>query len=403
LSDTLWIQQPESPLSGQLSLQDPLCNGQRDGWMKLDLLGGTSPYNFLWSNGSRLNKAVSLGAGPWSVLATDANGCAFAANAMLSEPPPLLLAISAGNPTCSGVANGWASLSLSGGTPEYSLQWSEGQTTAEVSGLSEGWHDILATDANGCLAMDTFLLESPSPITTRTSSAFGCFGTSEGRITLEVFGGTPGYDFLWSNGSQEQSPSGLGAGDYSVLITDEQGCQAQAEATVAQADALRLDTLFYKNQSCTLIRDAEIAVAASGGLPPYQFQWTDSAYDGPRLSALLAGSYVVTVSDQMGCSQSLSFDLRVEGDLCIELSNAFTPNGDGFNERWEVPGLALFPDARIEIFDRYGRKLAELDAANNSWDGTFSGNPLPTDTYFYLLYPNHQGQAPSRGTVTLVR
>jgi len=110
--------------------------------------------------------------------------------------------------------------------------------------------------------------------------------------------------------------------------------------------------------------------------------------------------YVLEVSSPDGCgtAKDSAWVSLIEGLL---IPSAFTPNGDGINDSWRIPGLAAYPDYRITIYDRWSNPVYDVSDIGKGWDGTQRGMPLPVGTYSYIL--KIKGKAPQKGTVTLIR
>ncbi|MBK9462978.1 MAG: SprB repeat-containing protein [Sphingobacteriales bacterium] len=113
----------------------------------------------------------------------------------------------------------------------YTYLWSNGSTTEDIGGLTAGNYGVTVTDANGCNITDTYLITEPSAvaITVDSSTPTTCNGAPTGSIAISVSGGTPGYTYLWSNGSTTEDVSGLSAGNYVVTVTDANGCTSTVE------------------------------------------------------------------------------------------------------------------------------------------------------------------------------
>lgn len=143
------------------------------------------------------------------------------------------LSMSKTDVTCPGGSNGTASVSANGGVPPYTYLWSNGATTTQITGLTAGNYSVTVTDATNCESISSINVIDPDDIVLNfavTNESFA--GAGDGAIDLTVTGGTPGYSYVWSNGATTQDLSGLGAGTYTVTVTDRNSCTQTGSATV---------------------------------------------------------------------------------------------------------------------------------------------------------------------------
>jgi len=214
---------------------DVSCNGGSNGAASVSGSGGTAPYSYLWSNGQSSSTATGLSAGSYSVTVSDANGCQDIASVSIGQPSALSASANSASVSCNGGNDGSASASASGGTAPYSYQWSNGSTSASISGLSAGSYSVTVTDANGCTASANTSISQPAALSLSFSVTDATAGQSNGSVNLSVSGGTSPYSYQWSNGSTSQDLNNIGAGTYSVTVTDNNGCSATGSATVQSA------------------------------------------------------------------------------------------------------------------------------------------------------------------------
>jgi hypothetical protein len=142
-----------------------------------------------------------------------------------------------------------------------------------------------------------------------------CNGASTGAIDLSVTGGTAGYIYTWSNGASTQDISGLPAGNYSVTVTDANGCTTVLNKTLTQPAALSLSTILTHPTCPPPVPDGAIDLSVSGGTAPYTYDWSNDGLEAPDndpqdLSGLAAGTYTVIVTDANGCTATTSVTLN---------------------------------------------------------------------------------------------
>ncbi len=235
------------PPTATASGTDLLCNGDGSGDASVSATGGTAPFNYTWNTGATTQNINSLAAGTYTVTVSDANGCTQQASITLNEPTALTSNASSVDVACNGDVNGTASISPNGGTAPYSYNWSDGSTTASLNGLAPGTYDVTVTDANGCASTASTSINEPTVLSSTATGTNPTSGSNnDGSIDLSVTGGTTPYSYNWSDGSSAEDPTGLGAGTYSVTITDANGCTSNATVTLTVPSAID-DTEFVED------------------------------------------------------------------------------------------------------------------------------------------------------------
>ena len=214
------------------------------------------------------------------------------------------------NTTCTA-SIGAINITVSGGTSPYTYLWSNGATTEDISGLAAGTYTVTITDANGCTTNLPFTVETnnvtitATPVVTNTTCT-----ASIGAINITVSGGTSPYTYLWSNGATTEDISGLAAGNYTVTITDANGCTTNMPITVGTDNVTITATPVVTNTTCTASIGA-INITVSGGTSPYTYLWSNGATT-EDLTGLAAGTYTVTITDANGCTTNLPFTVETD-------------------------------------------------------------------------------------------
>jgi hypothetical protein len=211
------------------------CASGNDGAINLEIMGGTAPFTYAWSNGANTQDLSGLTAGTYNVTVTDALNATIAASAVVTAPATALSSSSTKtNVLCAGSNTGAINVSVSGGTSPYTYRWSNGANTEDLNQLSAGIYVLTITDAKGCTLVHRDTLGQPDTLQFATVIANNvCGSTLTGGIELTVTGGTAPYTYLWSNGSTAQHLSGVAAGNYSVVVTDANGCAKSADYTIS--------------------------------------------------------------------------------------------------------------------------------------------------------------------------
>ena len=252
--------------------------------------------------------------------------------------------------------DGTALVTATGGTPPYAYQWSNGATTAAISGVSGGVYTIDVTDASGCVSSDAVTINEPSALVMVTTATQASCGSADGSATVSVTGGATPYAYLWSdpNGQTTTTATGLSSGGYTVTVTDGSGCSNQASITITSANGPSV-TLATTDVNCAGDSDGLAAATVQGGVSPYNYQWDDPTNQNTAVATNLpAGTYNLTVTDANGC-------LVVESATVASLNPA--------------PSVDLGPDT---IF--CSGEMVTFDAgssfASYSWSGNSVGQTL---------------------------
>jgi len=204
----------------------PSTCGSNDGTATVTPSGGTPGYTYLWSDGQTTSTATGLAGGTYSVTVTDANGLTSSTSVAVTESSPIIATTSHSNETCVGSSDGHVAVSTSGGVGQMTFLWSNGATTDVVNNLSVGTYTVTVTDQNGCTASSTETIElSPEGIWVDiTAIHVTCFNGNDGSATAVVTTGVAPYTYAWSSGGTTPTISNLGAGNYTVSVTDVNGC-----------------------------------------------------------------------------------------------------------------------------------------------------------------------------------
>ncbi|GAB4489263.1 MAG: hypothetical protein OHK0019_06600 [Saprospiraceae bacterium] len=213
--------------------------GANDGSATANPTGGTAPYTYLWSNAATTQTITGLAPGIYSVTITDDNDCTVeqtvvvnSFNCAISAEPAI------SNVTCAGANNGSVTLNLNGGTAPFTYLWNNGATTSTISNLSGGIYTASVTDANDCQIVATAVVSEPMPYSNWSVETVSpaCANDPTGSATATITGGTAPYDFLWSNGQNSNVATNLTAGNYSVTVTDQNGCQSSTSVQITAVD-----------------------------------------------------------------------------------------------------------------------------------------------------------------------
>ncbi len=311
-----------NPLAIELTGESPLCNGDSNGAIDLNITGGTTPYSMVWEDGSSNYFLNDVAAGEHCVTVTDANGCELIDCIIISEPASLVINATTVNPTC-GNANGSIDVSIEGGTAPFTYEWSNNASSEDLSNLEARDYCLSILDANGCTASECFTLtESIDIVLNLTATNILCNGDDNGRIEMSLTGGTGDFTYEWDNNANTPNLSNLAAGTYCVTVVDENFCEASDCITISQPDELSI--VLDPNQPACFGDDGSIDLTISGGTAPYTYDW-DNTFDVEDPSFLNAGTYCVTVTDANGCSINDCATLNQAATIIVAV-NASSPS-----------------------------------------------------------------------------
>jgi hypothetical protein len=299
------------------------CFGSSDGGMTSAITGGVAPYNYLWSNSDTTASITSLAAGIYSLTVEDANGCTIGNVDTIIEPLQLVSTIVVdSNVSCNGLANGGVTVIPLGGTMPYAYAWSNSDTTASITGVIAGTFSVTITDGNGCLIIDTVIITEPIVLTSAigSSSNVTCFGDSTGTANVIGSGGTLPYSYLWPLGDTTALNTMLPAGVHIVTITDANGCMDTSSVTITQNNPLLAFISSTTNQLCYGDTSGAISALAGGGVAPYSYVWSNGDTTS-SLTGLVVGSYVLTVTDALGCTQTTNTSITQPTQLSAQFVN----------------------------------------------------------------------------------
>lgn len=312
-------------LTANASTMESSCFGDNNGSVAASVSGGVPPYSYQWSTGQNTGNISNLMAGTYQVTVTDANACTEFVSVTVTEPPILTANAISLNVSCFGGNNASASALASGGVSPYSYQWSNGQSTANISSLTAGTYQVTIADANACTELVAVTATEPSALIANISQAdVSCFGAQDGTILVTVDGGETPYSYEWGNGLTSANIANLTVGNYSVTVTDANGCLWNSSAQVYEPPLLSVGAEGTQI-SCHGMTDGALVAFASGGIAPYEFSWSNGQTT-PEISGLGPGTYTVNVMDAIGCSVATSEYLIDQTALAVNLGTDLVVN-----------------------------------------------------------------------------
>ncbi len=321
------------------------CNGVCDGTATVTVISGTPTYQYLWLPGGQTTTSVTgLCAGSYTVQVTDGNGCITTQNVIITDNTAISVAVSTVDATCNGVCDGSAIAVPNGGVPPYSFSWSNGQTINAVGGLCAGNYTVTVVDAIGCSVIQNVTINEPPILSVSVSGiAANCNGSCDGQATANPIGGTGPYTYLWSTNATTQTITALCAGTYTVTVTDVNGCTGTANINIGDGVAITA-AITTVDATCGQCDGSITVVAGGGGGGPYTYSWSPSGQTTPGLSNLCPGAYILTITDNLGCSDVFTILINnVNGPNLSMFADSVTCFGSCDGLAWVVVNAGTPP------------------------------------------------------------
>ncbi len=248
---------------------------------------------------------------------TDNNNCADTVSFTVNAPGNFSVNLTADSASCQGVSDGDVTSAISGGSAPFFYNWSNGASTPNLTGVAPGVYTVTVTDDNICSVAATTTVYAPSLMHFNASiTRILCEGGNEGGIKLNVFGGTPPYSALWSNGDSGLSLTDLAPGIYTATVIDANGCNRDTTISLEAASIYSIGFTVI-NASCNGAATGSVEVVISDATTaPYTYIWS-TGDSTALLSNVAPGVYSVTVSDSLNCLRMDTATVLAGGGLTV--------------------------------------------------------------------------------------
>ncbi|MGC9331590.1 MAG: hypothetical protein ACP5DZ_06920, partial [Bacteroidales bacterium] len=339
-SDHAIVTVNENPSVTLTATPNPLCyNGCS--LLEANVTGGTPGYNYGWNNGLPDQPSHNICINTpdtYEVTVSDLQGCEGSASLFVDVYPEIIITTNVlTEPTCYGDSDASFEITVSGGSPNYDITWTNGSDNGSflnsgggphvVNNVTGGNYTVNVVDANGCPAGHTFVLDQPDELvfTLNNTYPITCNGDNDGAIDYNISGGTELYELQWENvtnsitGTVSNLTEGnhnlttLEAGSYEITVTDDYNCTAYGTFSLIEPPVLQLIATDSSDVSCYNGSDGNITVNITGGTANYDLSW-DNGFDSGSMNSLPGGSHfipdltsgtwTISVEDDHGCTTS---------------------------------------------------------------------------------------------------
>ncbi|PCH91034.1 MAG: hypothetical protein COB85_09690, partial [Bacteroidetes bacterium] len=341
ISGSVLITQP-TQIGLTQNIVSPTTCGSNNGSACVNAFGGTSPYVIAWSDSAGTVDSCLTGvyAGAYFAYVTDGQNCKDTLPVVINDVSgPTIDTIAAPPLICNGDNNGTASVTISGGIPNYTYLWFDGggnlisQGSTFIFGLVSDDYSIVVIDDNNCSVSDTFSITEPDFLASaiNNSTNTSCFGICDGTASILVTGGVTPYTYSWSNGQSGSLDSLMCAGAHSVVAVDNNGCSTVSSINITEPPLL-ITTIDMTNVNCNGGADGSICLNPSGGTPGYTYLWIASGSTQNCITGQTVGTYTVDITDLNGCLRTENIQINEPAPLSATATNSPSKCGDANGE-----------------------------------------------------------------------
>ena len=306
---------PPASLSASASVTQPVCY-QPNGEITVAVAGGTAPFVYAWTpNVSQFATASGLAGGTYAIVVTDANGCEARLEVELDDETPITIDLEVSEITCFSADDADVDATVGGGLAPYAYAWTTptGVVASEdLADVGPGTYTLEVTDANGCTEEATVEIVEPNELVVLLDVEQPLCFEDGGTITIDINGGAGNYTWDWNGAAPDNSTvlTDLAAGDYTVDVTDQDGCTQSATATIEATVLLELTTS-SNPATCPGEEDGDATVVITGGEPPYSIVWDgDANLSTATITNQAGGVHVVEITDARGCVKTASVEIE---------------------------------------------------------------------------------------------
>ena len=402
--DTFELFQPSSLWLSIDAVVSPNCYDSCNGAINISAQGGDSTYTYLWTgpNGfTSINNDINNLCDGEYIISIDDGITVLIDTVNIYQPQPITTLLSVDSISChNGTVQ--AQINVWGGSQPLTYSWSNGDANYYTT-ISSGNYSIDVSDINGCSYSESFSLSNPDSIFTQsTTTDISCFGGNNGSVSINISsGGIPPYNFSYDNGINYQISNtfnNLGAGNYSFLITDNNGCLSSTYSELIEPSVI-ISTTTATDVSCYGYCDGSVNATALGGTTPYSFTWNNGT------SNLCAGFYNVIITDTNGCINSNTAIVNEPNPLLINISldgNNIIATSGFISYQWYDNNNILINGATDSIFSPPGMSsyyvtVTDINGcSNSSYSIDYTISSIQNYSSLINIFPN-----PTNGKITV--
>lgn len=376
------------------------CFGKKDGSIKLNLKGGVGKTTIRWDHGAELENLFNLSSGFYGVTVRDETDCIIRSEFNIVEPAFLQIEPKVTDALdCINTQSGEISLGITGGTPPYSILWSNGSTSEILTGITSGQYAVIIKDASGCSINQSFEIKRPPALSIvgfRSTNVQCSPRSIEERVQITVTGGVAPYTIQWSGGNISSDGKTMitdSPGLYEVMVTDGKGCikkeSFEVESLEVIPEAEIESTAFEQYNSYLVNFEIRFLNKSFGQITSYFWDFGDgseSFEENPKHTYSAEGEYEVTlkVTDIFGCASEVKKKISVF-DYYLVVPNVFTPNGDGINDYF-FPKFINIESLEFWVLNKWGETVFYTDDLNSQgWNGKINQAVGLPGNYVYKL------------------
>ena len=340
---------------------------------------------YSWSNGS-IDSVINVSPQISTIYSViySLNGCSSTDSIIVNiiqNQSSIFLPV---NPICEGdFLNPLPAISLNGIQGSWNPPVNNSQTTSYIFTPNQGvcaWDTTISIQVN------------PIPILISSNDFFTCKGD---EVTVSSTPDIPNGEFLWSNSNTSNSFSFTSINSQILTVTYTlNGCASEPDTVIISVGELPISHI-SANGSTVICQDAFLTLTSNYS---NNILWSTNETSN-SISVSQTGIYFLTITDSLGCQGVDSIEVINTGIPCLEIGSVFTPNGDGINDIWSIPGIEYYQNAIVEILNRWGQQLFFSNGYAIPWDGTYNGEKLPVGDYFYII--NLGNNTIYKGSMTL--
>ena len=404
------------------AISHPSCVNTDDGAIQINT--ESTNLSFEWNNGFSGNALENLVEGEYSLEVIDEKGCIQKEKYILEAESHMETSETISEIVCAGEESGSIDIEILVSHPPYELLWSNGAQSEDLENLSAGEYQLSLTDSKGCLLTKNYNITAPEEISLDITVVpeTVCEGFPMAQLLLSSSGGTGAHEYQLNDGSTivEDYILDVENGRHQITVRDENNCEAIFNQSIDLPYVEGLALEIEEPDIILLGEEFPITTHVKGEKDGLYYSWSSLEQDAltcydckePIFIGSIAQELRLIVFDDQGCSAENEIFLRINKEASVYVPSAFSPNGDGTNDLYQVYGKNTLINKfrEFKIYDRFGemvfvRKDFRPDDTSIGWDGTFGGEALNPGVFVWSLEVEYiDGSIENfKGSLSLIR